>query len=135
MIKPTSTYQPLSCIPSNRNMEKSYMDAGNYLIIRHMHSADVIPQVEISHIEAANNYCLIYLQNGQCIIASKCMKSILSRLSDTSFLKIHRKYAVNTSLVRSMDYSKSIMIMNDGSQLSISRSLKKNVRTYFKQIC
>lgn len=99
------------------------------LVIRTREGIELVPQESIVYIEASSNYCLIYLFDGSKRIVSKCMKYILEALHPSSFLKVHRKYAVNMNYVTQLDTQTSELHLETGKSVSISRALKKQVRS------
>lgn len=83
-----------------------------------------IPIKEIGVIEAKGDYILIKLDDQKTHIVRSTLKSILSRLSPKSFLKVHRSYIVNISKIVDIEDS-SVLVGNH--IVPISRSLRSEV--------
>lgn len=86
---------------------------------------------QVSYLEAHDNYCFVHYKDGSQDILSKCLKHVLVLLGSDSFLKTHRKYAVNSSFVKSLDMSRSVLFLQDGSEVLVSRSNRKKITHWF----
>ncbi len=91
-----------------------------------------IPQNKIVYIEADSNYCLIHLEDDTKRIASKCLKYIYDLLNPQEFLRVHRKYAINTKEIDVINFGESTIYLNNGSKVSMARSQKKNIKQWIK---
>jgi len=83
-----------------------------------------VPIKDICVIEAKGDYILIKLDDQKTHIVRSTLKSILSRLSPKSFLKVHRSYIVNISKIVDIEDS-SVLVRNH--IVPISRSLRSEV--------
>lgn len=82
----------------------------------------------ILYCESDNYYTIIHLINGEKIVVSKTLKEYDKMLSEDGFLRIHQKYLVKVSEIKT--YSKSdggFITLNDGTHLTVSRRKKDDL--------
>lgn len=82
----------------------------------------------IRYCESDNYYTIIHLINGERIVVSKTLKEYDKMLSSDGFLRIHQKYLVKVSEIKT--YSKSdggFITLNDGTHLTVSRRKKEDL--------
>ena len=79
----------------------------------------------IRYCESDNYYTIIHLLTGERLIVSKTLKEYDKTLSDDGFIRIHQKYLVKVSEIKT--YSKSdggFVTLSDGTHLTVSRRKK-----------
>lgn len=81
--------------------------------------------MDISHLKSDGNYCNIYVKE-RVYTEKISMSKLLLRLDDTVFLKIHKSYAVNTSLITKISHKKNIVTI-DNVEITIGRKYKKEL--------
>ena len=74
----------------------------NNLIVKEGGNIHIIPIVEISYIEAFDYYVKIFYRN-QFILARMPMKSIINKLPEKIFLRVHRSNIININKIESID--------------------------------
>lgn len=82
----------------------------------------------IRYCESDNYYTIIHLITGEKIMVSKTLKEYDQTLSADGFLRIHQKYLVKVSEIKT--YSKSdggFVTLNDGTHLTVSRRKKEEL--------
>lgn len=82
----------------------------------------------ISYCESDNYYTHIHLTSGEKLLVSKTLKEYDTILSEEGFFRIHQKYLVKVSEIRT--YSKSdggFVTLNDGTHLTVSRRKKDDL--------
>ncbi len=82
----------------------------------------------IVYCESDNYYTIIHLVNGEKLIVSKTLKEYDKTLSDDGFIRIHQKYLVKVSEIKT--YSKSeggFVTLNNGTHLTVSRRKKEDL--------
>ncbi|MFK7952692.1 MAG: LytR/AlgR family response regulator transcription factor [Ekhidna sp.] len=82
----------------------------------------------ISYCESDNYYTIIHLVSGEKIVVSKTLKEYDKMLSEDGFLRIHQKYLVKVSEIKT--YSKSdggFVTLNNGAHLTVSRRKKEDL--------
>ena len=119
-------HKPFSYERFERAVEKArtYLDAqervaasaapavASNLVVKSEYYNVVIPHSDIVYIRAMENYCQIYRTKGECIMAHSTLKSILERLPQTAFLRVHRSYVVATDKV--VRYTNRTIYLSDG---------------------
>lgn len=102
------------------------------IAIPNMEGFKLIDIDDISYCEADDNYTHIHLKNKHKITASRTLKDIQNLLTDyPHFFRIHNSYLINLHEVN--QYIKGEgghVIMNDGSQLGVSRNKKEALMKY-----
>lgn len=94
-------------------------------------SMDGIRLEEVDNIiycESDNYYTHIHLKSGETILVSKTLKEYDQMLSDQGFFRIHQKFLVRLSEIKS--YSKSdggYVTLNNGTNLTVSRRKKEEL--------
>jgi two-component system, LytTR family, response regulator len=84
---------------------------------------------EIVWIEASANNLTLHLRSGTVRLRAT-MASFCERVQNLGFMRIHRSYAVNTTLVRQLEpwsHGEYVVIMEDGTRLNSSRSFRENL--------
>lgn len=77
----------------------------------------------IEYIKADSNYSNIYLTNGEKILVSRTLKSLLAEL-DNTFLRTHKSYIANMRCMTAYHMKDSLITMISGDQLDVSRANK-----------
>jgi Response regulator of the LytR/AlgR family len=76
--------------------------ATHNLFIKVDYSVVKIPVADIVYIEGLDNYLKLHFTNRKPIIARMSMKSILEKLPEKQFLRVHRSYIVAIDKVQSL---------------------------------
>lgn len=82
--------------------------------------------------EADSSYCKIHMTTGSMIHVSTPLLEVIKRLCPNNFLRIHRSFGVHLLHVDS--FYGNIIIMEDGTKLSIGREYRKDVIKKFTLI-
>lgn len=80
---------------------------------------------EIIRCEADDNYTIVYLTgNKKYIMVTKTLSTLDAALSESGFVRIHRKYLINFKYIKKFIKSKKnpSVVMIDGAELPISES-------------
>lgn len=104
----------------------------NKLAIPNLEGFKLLYLNDIIYCEAEDNYTHIYLKNKTKITASRILKDIQSLLEDyPTFVRIHHSFIINLNEVSQyVRGDGGHVIMNDGSQLSVSRNKKEILMKY-----
>ncbi len=81
----------------------------DFLLIRADYKLNKIPYSEILYIEGLDDYIQIHLENKTKIVARFSMKSILEKLPQQQFIRIHRSYIIPIKNIKSVQ-SNSVTI-------------------------
>lgn len=115
---------------------KSNKDASAFsikkIIIPERDGYSFIDIEQIVRCEANGNYTSFYLNNDKTVVSSKTLKETEKQLSGDPFIRIHKSHIINKNYVKK--YIKGdggIIIMNDGSEVEVSRRNKDTVLESF----
>lgn len=87
---------------------------------------------EIVYLKSDNNYTTFYLSGSKEILVSKPIKEFDIILSD-QFIRTHQSYLVNKNKIKSLVKSDGgFLLMNEGSNIPISRNRKESILTTLK---
>ena len=96
----------------------------NRVIVKDGGKIKIIPVAQIQHLEAADDYVKINTSEG-CFLKNKTMQFFESQLDPQQFVRIHRSYMVNITLITRIDpYEKDshLVILSNGKKLPVSKS-------------
>lgn len=100
------------------------------LAVPSMEGVLLLPVTDIVRIQALGSYCNIYLTNSKKIMASKPLAEFEPFLTGNDFLRVHKSHLINLNQVtRYVRGDGGTLIMNDGSEVSVSRSGKPTLLT------
>ena len=97
------------------------------LIVSHRGKSHLLKFQNILFCRAEGNYTTIQLCDGRCILVSKCLKEIISKLPSSYFERIHQSYLVNLDLIGAVGRDE-IYLENYSCALPLSRTYKKTLR-------
>lgn len=134
-----------------KTLEKARADRLQLIIDQnHLNASDAKLQVKsagktelvaisnIVYCKGAGDYVELVLEDGGTILYSDSMAE-LERTLPTTFLRIHRSYIVNTSMISSVERKKSgvgRLVLNNQSSIPISRRIMPSVKDRFvSELC
>lgn len=86
----------------------------------------------IVHCESSNNYTTFFLTGGEKIMTSRPIFEYEELLRDYGFFRSHQSHLVNKKHIRSwMKEDGGYLLLNDGSQIPVSRNKRDLIRTMF----
>lgn len=109
-------------------LESNNEKQNTHLTIRANYKLYNIELDKIKFIEAMDDYVKIYTDLKNPIVARITMKSILFKLPDSQFIRVHKSYIVSFSNIKTIQ-NQTIKI-ND-ILIPIGKTYKKNVKKYF----
>ncbi len=115
------TVRKLINLKSKNSKDEIYFETGK-LMIPATHGLIVIIIDDIIRLEAEGCYTKVILKDGGNTIVSRTLKEFENKLSKEKFYRIHKSHLINLKYFK--EYSNidgSIVIMNDGSKIEISR--------------
>ena len=89
---------------------------------------------EITRVEAADNYVVLHLTGGGRHMLRETMTAIEKRLGTGRFLRINRSALVQTDQIKELQpgsYGDYTVLLQDGTKLPLSRSLRGNLDSLF----
>ena len=94
---------------------------------------EVIATENILYCKADDNYTHIYLADGTKKLVSKTLGFFEKQLKDFGFLRIHKSYVVNLSVIQSYHKGKGgTIVLKNGKSLAVASSKKAILLNYFK---
>ncbi len=106
---------------------KAILPKKDKLCLSTMNGHLIISKQEISVMKADDSYCHISYA-GKSILCSITLKEISSRMHLLNFVKVHRSYVINIYKVVSINAACTQLTMEDGQEIPISRSHKKEFK-------
>lgn len=79
----------------------------------------------IIYVQSKANYLNYILENGEYLHIRGKIDNALSILSPQLFMRIHNRNIINMAHIKRIDYPNGEVIMDNGQQISISRTYKK----------
>lgn len=95
----------------------------NKLALNTVEGIEFINIEEIKYLQASSNYTEIITVNEETILASKTLKSFEELLEDP-FCRVHKSYVINTKLIKKYDKSDSVIHLNCGKAIPVSKTKK-----------
>ena len=99
-------------------------DSLNRVVVKTNQKIVIIPVERISHIEAQDDYVMIYSELGK-FLKQKTMKFYEGHLDQNEFIRVHRSYIVNINQIKQIELfeKESYKItLNDGTKIPVSKS-------------
>lgn len=100
----------------------------NHLLIRADYKLHRIEFDDVMLIEGLDDYIRIHLKNKTALTARLSMKSILEKLPEAMFVRVHRSYIVPVKKVKTL-YNKTIQI--EDFVIPIGDTYKDEINKYF----
>lgn len=110
-------------------LDKKLTEDTEYLSIRADYKLNKIKYDDILFLEGLDDYVKIHLKAGKKITARISMKSILEKLPENQFTRVHRSYIVNRSYVTS---TQNKIIFLDEFQIPVGDTYKTVVQDLIK---
>ncbi len=114
----------------NKNARFSY-EQRNVLILPVNQGYELLKFENILYCEADSNYVNIHTMNGRKITFSKTLKWVQERLNQF-FFRTHQSYLINMLHVEFYNVPESYLKIVGGVQVPVSRSMKKEVGSFFR---
>lgn len=92
-----------------RSQILSSSNVQNFILIRSNYKLNKVFFDDILFIQALDNYIIITLKSEQKLTVQMTMKDIVMKLSEMSFMRIHRSYIINTKYIETIS-QKSVQI-------------------------
>ncbi len=90
---------------------------------------------EIIRCESDSNYTHVFLANGKKITMAKTLKEVEENINGSPFFRVHQSHLVNMNHIsKYIKGDNAYVIMNDGTQISISRNKKEAFLETFRRV-
>lgn len=110
-------------------VDKKLANNQDYLSIRADYKLNNIMYDDIVYIEGLDDYVKIHLVDGSKITARISMKSILEKLPEALFMRVHRSFIISIKKIKSIQ--NKVLYLND-IEIPIGETYKTNVSEKFK---
>ena len=110
-------------------VDKKLAKSQDYLSIRADYKLNNIMYDDIVYIEGLDDYVKIHLVDGSKITARISMKSILEKLPEALFMRVHRSFIISIKKIKSIQ--NKVLYLND-IEIPIGETYKTNVSEKFK---
>jgi len=89
---------------------------------------------DIMYCQAESNYTTVMMANGKKALVAKTLKDIDETLSGNDFHRIHNSYLININYItKFVRGAGGYIVMNDGTQITISRSRREDFFELFSR--
>ncbi|SEI78435.1 LytTr DNA-binding domain-containing protein [Dyadobacter koreensis] len=108
------------------------IDISKKIPLRNKGKLEYLPIENVEHIEAARNYSIIHALNGTNWVSSKTLQAFDDLLNPSSqFLRLHRSYLVNLSLIVDCFYENDsfVVLLRNQKKIRVARRHIKRVRS------
>lgn len=103
-----------------------------YLSIPHKDHIELILLSDIIHLDASGGYTEVYMVGNKKILSSRSLKENEDQLPVSLFLRVHNSHIINIRHINKLHRGKQgILIMNNGNEIPISTSRRKEVNERF----
>lgn len=110
------------------HLESKSIKENTHLNIRANYKLYNIDLKSIEYIEAMDDYVKIHIENESPVVARSTMKSVINKLPDSQFIRIHKSYIVPINKIKTVQ-SQTINLM--GIEIPIGNAYKKNLENHF----
>jgi two-component system LytT family response regulator len=102
----------------------------NSITVKSLNSLRIIYIEEIIYCKSANSYTIFFLENGDEIISSKTLKEYCALLPEELFIRVHKSYLINISLIKEYK-SEGVLVLSNGSEIPVAARRKENLLKLF----
>lgn len=107
-------------------------DEQEFIFVRSEYKQVKISLAEMDFAESLEDYCRINLLNGEHVLTLMSLKSLLEKLPQNQFKRIHRSYVVPVSGVVSVVNRK--VKLSSGKELPVGESYAEDVQQWMKNL-
>jgi two-component system LytT family response regulator len=107
------------------------------LVVRTQRRVDLVDVADVDWAEASGNYVRLHLGEQEIRVRST-FEALVERLDPTRFLRIHRSIVINADRLRQISMwsrGEAMVILADGTRLSLSRRHRADVEDYLERLC
>lgn len=108
--------------------ERMEDEDGDCLVVTANNVSYRLPYSRILYLEAQEKKLCIWA-NRQCIRVRISMNQVEELLPKDQFVRCHRSYIVNMTVIRQVDFTNMLITLTSGDSIPVSRSLKNAVKS------
>lgn len=112
-----------------QNYTEKKPEYGSVVFIRDNSGYRKVLVKDIAHLEAARNYCDIYLVSGKKINVTMPMNEVYEYLNPILFKRVHRSFVINLEHISS--YMGNQLTLENGKKITIGREYREKVENEF----
>jgi two-component system, LytTR family, response regulator len=117
-----------------QNMRQSMKPAIQRIALTTNDGMIFVATQDILYCQAESNYTTIVLKDTKKIMVSKVLKDIDETLSSSDFFRVHNSYLINLNHIKKFVRGEGgYVIMDDGTNISISRSRRQEFMEQFSK--
>lgn len=126
-FSPGQTLQNVTKTDNESKTQESFV-LNDFLFVKSEYESLKVLTKDIVYIEGLKDYLKINLSNGKSILTLSNFKSIMEKLPENAFIRVHNSYIVNINYIDSIQRNK---ILISKQRIPISETYRK---IFFKQI-
>ncbi len=105
-------------------------EQSKYLMLKVDYGVIKVVLADILFIEGLDNYLKIHLQNQSPVVVRLTLKSLIEKLPEKEFIRVHRSYIVPVKRIESV---KQKIITIAGEEIPIGKNYEGDVMTFLKK--
>ena len=118
------TLQPPNAMQAVVEMALQTTTTSNRIVVKDNGKIKIIPIVQVHYLEAADDYVKIITTDGN-FLKKKTMQYFEDSLPPQEFIRIHRSYIINASLITRIDLHEKdshLLLLTTGARLPVSKA-------------
>lgn len=92
----------------NRSQDKPT----DYMMVKQGYGWEKVEYDKIIYLESRDDYVKLVLENNKHVLTKSTTKSMLEKLPENQFIRVHRSYIVNKNLIKSVNVRR-VLLVND----------------------
>lgn len=110
------------------NTEALLEELSNRIIFPTQSGLIYLKRDEICYLESLNRYTHVYLNNGEQMLTTLSLKDCCEKLSDSTFIRIHRSYVINLTYIQNYSRGRdSFVIMDNNEKVDVGLFYKDDL--------
>ena len=105
--------------------QASASEKAKFLMLKADYGMIKVVLADILFIEGLDNYLKIHLRSQQPVVIRLTMKSLMEKLNEKEFLRVHRSYIISVNHIESI---KQKMISIAGEEIPIGKNYEENLK-------
>lgn len=88
----------------------------------------IVSKSDIVFLKSNSNYCEVFFVNGDKLLCSQTLKSIMEKINTSNFYRIHASYLINLDFLTAINASYTFVKLQQEIEIPISRSKKADLK-------
>lgn len=112
---------------------KDEINQSNKLAVPVHDGIEFVTPNEVVYVKGDGNYSIFHFKDGKKMAVSKTLKSIEDKLTNHSFMRIHKSHLININeLVKYVKNEGGYVVLSNGVKLGVSRNKKQMLNDLFQ---